>query len=59
MAENKFVIKTIWNEDNSIIRTQYVESRERAEQAKELYDYGYECLHGKGQTEVTVVIEKV
>lgn len=59
MAENKFVIKTIWNDDNSIIRTQYVESRERAEQAKELYDYGYECYYGKGQTEVTVVIEEL
>lgn len=60
MAENKkFVVKVIYNEDNSIIRTDYFESREEAEKLKELYDFGFECLHGKGQTETIAIIEEL
>lgn len=60
MAENKkFVVKSIWNEDKSVFKTDYFESREKAEELKELYDFGAECLHGKGQTEITVVIEEL
>lgn len=59
MAENKFVVKSILNEDNSIFKTDYFDSREKAEELKELYDFGADCLYGKGQTEVTVVIEEL
>lgn len=59
MNENKkFVVKSSFNEDNSIFKTDYFDSREKAEELKELYDFGAECLYGKGQTEVTVVIEE-
>lgn len=60
MTENKkFVVKSIWNEDHSVFKTDYFDSREKAEELKELYDFGIECLNGKGQTDVTVVIEEV
>ncbi len=59
MTESKkFVVKSIYNEDDSIFKTDYFESREKAEELKELYDFGAECLYGKGQTEVSVVIEE-
>lgn len=59
MAKNKFVVKSIWNEDNSIFKTNYFESREEAEKLKELYDFRMECLNGKGQPKVTVIIEEL
>lgn len=60
MAENKkFVVKAIWNEDNSIIREDEFPTREKAEELRDLYDFGYECYYGKDQTEITVVIEEL
>lgn len=58
MAENKFVVKTVFHDKNgdTPIREDYRETREKAQNLKKLSDYAYEELFGKGQKKVTVEI---
>lgn len=52
MAENKFVVKTVFHDENgdTLLREDYRETREKAQKLKDLADFGYAGLFGKGQT---------
>ena len=52
MAENKFVVKTVFHDENgdTLLREDYRETREKAQKLKDLADFGY------GQTKVTTEI---
>lgn len=58
MAENKFVVKTVFHDENgdTLLREDYRETREKAQKLKNLADFGYTELFGKGQTKVTTEI---
>jgi hypothetical protein len=58
MAENKFVVKTVFHDENgdTLLREDYRETREKAQELKDLADFGYSGLFGKGQTKVTTEI---
>ena len=58
MAENKFVVKTVFHDENgdTLLREDYRETREKAQELKDLTDFGYAGLFGKGQTKVTTEI---
>ena len=58
MAENKFVVKTVFHDENgdTLLREDYRETREKAQELKDLADFGYAGLFGKGQTKVTTEI---
>ena len=58
MAENKFVVKTVFHDENgdTLLREDYRETREKAQKLKDLADFGYAGLFGKGQTKVTTEI---
>ena len=55
MAENKFVVKTVFHDENgdTLLREDYRETREKAQELKDLADFGYAGLFGKDQTKVT------
>lgn len=57
-AENKFVVKTVLHDENgdTLLREDYRETREKAQELKDLADFGYAGLFGKGQTKVTTEI---
>ena len=50
MAENKFVVKTVFHDENgdTLLREDYRETREKAQELKDLADFGYAGLFGKG-----------
>ena len=57
MVENKILVQIIDHEDgDSVLGQDYFESREKAEEFKDLADFGYAGLFGKGQTKVTTEI---
>ena len=57
MAENKILVQIIDHEDgDSVLGQDYFESREKAQELKDLADFGYAGLFGKGQTKVTTEI---
>ena len=58
MAENKFVVKTVFHDENgdTLLREDYRGTREKAQELKDLADFGYAGLFGKGQTKVTTEI---
>ena len=58
MAEHKFVVKTIFHDENgdALLREDYRETREKAHKLTDLDDFGYAGLFGKGQTKVTTEI---
>ena len=58
MAENMFVVKTVFHNENgdTLLREDYRETREKAQKLKDLADFGYAGLFGKGQTKVTTEI---
>ena len=58
MAENKFVVKTVFHDENgdTLLREDYRETREKAQELKDLADFGYAGLFGKDQTKVTTEI---
>ena len=58
MAENKFVVKTVFHDESgdTLLREDYRETREKAQELKDLADFGYAGLFGKGQTKVTTEI---
>lgn len=61
MAENKFVVKTVFHDENrdTLLREDYRETREKAQELTDLADLGYARLFGKGQTKVTTdIIER-
>lgn len=43
MAENKFVVKTVFHDENgdTLLREDYRETREKAQKLKDLADFGY------------------
>lgn len=43
MAENKFVVKTVFHDENgdTLLREVYRETREKAQELKDLADFGY------------------
>ena len=49
MAENKFVVKTVFHDENrdTLLREDYRETREKAQELKDLADFGYAGLLGK------------
>lgn len=46
MAENKFVVKTVFHDENgdTLLREDYRETREKAQKLKDLADFGYAGL---------------
>ena len=57
MAKNKILVQIIDHENgNSVLGQDYFESREKAQELKDLADFGYAGLFGKGQTKVTTEI---
>ena len=58
MTKNKYVVKTVFHDENgdTLIREDYRETREKAQKLKDLADFGYTGLFGKGQTKVTTEI---
>lgn len=58
MAENKFVVKTVFHDENgdTLLREDYRETREKAQELKDLANFGYAGFFGKGQTKVTTEI---
>ena len=58
IAENKFVVKTVFHDENgdTLLREDYRETREKAQELKDLADFGYAGLFGKDQTKVTTEI---
>ena len=58
MAENKFVVKIIFHDENedSVINEEYFTTREKAQSFKDLSDYAYNRQFGEGQTDVTTEI---
>ena len=58
MAENKFIVKTVFHDESgdTLLREDYRETREKAQELKDLADFGYARLFGKGQTKVTTEI---
>lgn len=58
MAENKFIVKTVFHDESgdTLLREDYRETREKAQDLKDLADSGYAGLFGKGQTKVTTEI---
>lgn len=49
MAENKFVVKTVFHDENgdTLLREDYRETREKAQELKDLADFGYAGLLAK------------
>ena len=43
MAENKFVVKTVFHDENgdTLLHEDYRETREKAQELKDLADFGY------------------
>ena len=68
MAENKILVQIIDHENgdsvlvfhdengDTLLREDYRETREKAQELKDLADFGYAGLFGKGQTKVTTEI---
>ena len=58
MAENKFVVKTVFHDENgdTLLREDYRETREKAEEFKRISDRAYGKLLGEGQTRITTEI---
>ena len=58
MAENKFVVKTVFHDENgdTLLREDYRETRKKAQSLKDLADFAYNELFGEGQKKVTVEI---
>ena len=58
MAENKFVVKTVFYDENgdTLLREDYRETREKAEEFKRISDRAYGKLLGEGQTRITTEI---
>lgn len=61
MAENKFVVKTVFHDENgdTLLREDYRETREKAQELKDLANFGYAGLFGKGQRTLIPVIRSV
>ena len=51
-------IRTVFHDENgdTLLREDYRETREKAQELKDLTDFGYAGLFGKGQTKVTTEI---
>ncbi|HJI00711.1 MAG: hypothetical protein UD159_03165 [Faecalibacterium prausnitzii] len=58
MTKNTYVVKTVFHNENgdTLLREDYREMREKAQKLKDLADFGYTGLFGKGQTKVTTEI---
>ena len=58
MAENKFVVKTVFHDENgdTLLREDYRETREKAQELKRISDRAYGKLLGEGQTRITTEI---
>ena len=57
MAKNKILVQIIDHENgDTLLREDYRETREKAQELKDLADVGYAGLFGKGQTKVTTKI---
>lgn len=58
MAENKFVVKTVFHDENgdTLLREDYRETREKAQEFKRISDRAYGKLLGEGQTRITTEI---
>ena len=58
MAENKSLSKrySMMKMEDTLLREDYRETREKAQELKDLADFGYAGLFGKGQTKVTTEI---
>lgn len=58
MVENMFVVRTVFHDESgdTLLREDYRETREKAQELKDLADFGYAGLFGKGQTKATTEI---
>lgn len=59
MAENKFVVKVIWNSDNSIISSNDFATKKEAEEFRDLTLYAMKLNYGENQTVVRVEINEL
>ena len=59
MAENKFVVKTIWNSDNTLLASNDFTTKEEAEEFRDLALYAMKLNYGENQTAVSFVIEEL
>lgn len=58
MAENKFVVNTLWVNDNSIINTSEFVTKKEAEEFRDLTMYAMKLNYGENQELVQVIIEE-
>lgn len=58
MAENKFVVKVIWNSDNSTISSNDFATKKEAEEFRDLTLYAMKLNYGENQTVVRVEINE-
>ncbi len=59
MAENKFVVKVIWNSDNSTISSNDFATKKEAEEFRDLTLYAMKLNYGEHQTVVRVEINEL
>lgn len=59
MAENKFVVKTIWSGDNALLSLSDFATRKEAEEFRDLMMYAMKLNYGENQTMVSVIIEEI
>lgn len=59
MAENKFVVKVIWNSDNSTISSNDFATKKEAEEFRDLTLYAMKLNYGENQTVVRVEINEL
>ncbi len=59
MAENKFVVKTFWNNDNSIINSNDFATKKEAEEFRDLMMYAMKLNYGENQKLVRVEVEEL
>lgn len=59
MAENKFVVKTIWDSDNTVLSSSDFATEKESEKFRDLMMYAMKLNYGENQTMVSVVIEEI
>ena len=52
MAENKFVVKTIWNSDNTVLFSSDFATEKESEKFRDLMMYAMKLNYGENQTMV-------
>lgn len=59
MAENKFVVKIIWNSDSTMLSSSDFATEKEAEEFRDLMMYAMKLNYGENQELVQVAIEKL